>query len=126
MEWTVTRRWVADVTKDVHVAVALDALGAQIDSRGKIAATEAGATCSPAWLGAAHGPAGVLAVEGARVLGSRARPAAQGGRRMPCWECERPRRQERRRGKSDLIDAALAAQQSSEGGPQGVPRWRPA
>jgi hypothetical protein len=22
------------------------------------------------------------------------------------WECERPRRQERRRGKSDLIDAA--------------------
>jgi len=25
------------------------------------------------------------------------------------WECERPRRRERRRGKSDLIDAALAA-----------------
>ncbi len=34
------------------------------------------------------------------------------------YECERPRRQERRRGKSDLIDAALAARRlvSGEGG----------
>jgi transposase len=39
MEWTVAIG--VDTHKDVHVAVALDALGAQIDSR-EIAATEAG------------------------------------------------------------------------------------
>jgi transposase len=38
------------------------------------------------------------------------------------YECERPRRQERRRGKSDLIDAALAAQRLAAGEGLSVPR----
>jgi transposase len=38
------------------------------------------------------------------------------------YECERPRRQERRRGKSDLIDAALAARRLLGGERLSVPR----
>ena len=38
------------------------------------------------------------------------------------YECERPRRQERRRGKSDLIDAALAARRLLSGERLSLPR----
>ena len=38
------------------------------------------------------------------------------------YECERPRRQERRRGKSDLIDAALAARRLLSGEQLSLPR----
>ncbi|MGH2799314.1 MAG: transposase [Thermoleophilaceae bacterium] len=38
------------------------------------------------------------------------------------WECERPRRQERKRGKSDLIDAALAARRLLTGDGLCLPR----
>jgi transposase len=38
------------------------------------------------------------------------------------YECERPRRQDRRRGKSDLIDAGLAARRLLSGEPLSVPR----
>jgi len=44
------------------------------------------------------------------------------GAGVSVYECERPRRQERRRGKSDLIDAALAARRLLSGERMSVPR----
>src|SRR5215218_7294130 len=41
---------------------------------------------------------------------------------VPVWECEQPRRRERRRGKSDLIDAALAARRLLTGEGLCLPR----
>jgi transposase len=111
MEWTVAIG--VDTHKDVHVAVALDALGAQIDSR-EIAATEAGYRSLLGWARGLGLP--VFAVEGAGSYGAGlVRLLQEEG--IAVWECERPRRQERRRGKSDLIDAALAARRllSEEG-----------
>src|SRR5260370_27462869 len=102
MEWTVAIG--VDTHKQVHVAVALDRFGAQLDSR-EIETTEIGYRSLLAWALELGVPA--FAVEGCGSYGAglvryleRADVAA--------WECERPRRQERRRGKTDLIDAALA------------------
>ena len=41
---------------------------------------------------------------------------------VPAYECERPRRQERRRGQNDLIDADLAARQLLSGEGLSIPR----
>jgi transposase len=103
MEWTVAIG--VDTHKDVHVAVALDALGGQLDSR-EIPTTSAGYRSLLAWA-QEHGiPA--FAVEGTGCYGAGlVRFLEQAG--VSVYECERPRRQERRKGKSDLIDAALAA-----------------
>ena len=79
-----------DTHKEMHVAVALDAVGAQLDSQE--IATGAGL---------------------ARFL-ERAGVAV--------YECERPRRQERRRGKNDLVDAALAARRLVAGEGLSLPR----
>jgi transposase len=103
MAWTVAIG--IDTHKDAHVAVALDRLGAgqgsitiSADAKGYLAlwrwARELG---EPAFAiegtgGYGAGLAGFLLAAGAEV-----------------YECERPRRAERRRGKSDLIDATLAA-----------------
>jgi transposase len=102
MEWTVAIG--VDTHKDVHVAVALDRFGAQLDSR-EIATTDAGYRSLLAWALELGLPA--FAVEGAGSYGAGlVRFLARAG--LAVWECERPRRQERRRGKNDLIDAALA------------------
>jgi transposase len=103
MEWTVAIG--VDTHKEAHVAVALDALGAQLDSR-EIAATPAGYRGLLSWSQALGVPA--FAVEGAGSYGAGLARFLERAD-VAVYECERPRRQERRRGKSDLVDAALAA-----------------
>ncbi len=103
MEWTVAIG--VDTHKEVHVAVALDALGAQLDSR-EIATTPAGYRSLLSWAQELGVPA--FSVEGTGSYGAGlVRFLERAG--VSVYECERPRRQERRRGKSDLIDAGLAA-----------------
>jgi transposase len=102
MQWTVAIG--VDTHKDAHVAVALDRFGAQLDSC-EVATTEAGYRSLLDWALELGVPA--FAVEGCGSYGAgRVRFLELVG--VAVWECERPRRQERRRGKSDLIDAALA------------------
>jgi transposase len=93
------------MTHKVHVAVALDALGAQLDSQ-EIATTPAGYRRLLSWAQELGVPA--FAIEGTGSYGAGlVRYLERAG--LSVYECERPRRQERRRGKNDLIDAALAA-----------------
>src|SRR5262249_2820410 len=116
MEWTVAIG--VDTHKDVHVAVALDALGAQLDSR-EVAATAAGYRSLLCWAQELGVPA--FAIEGRGSYGAGlARFLAGAG--VDVFECERPRRAERRRGKSDLIDAALAARRLLSGERLSLPR----
>jgi transposase len=103
MDWTVAIG--VDTHKDEHVAVACDRLGRQLDSCA-VPTTSAGYLALWRWAQGLGKPA--LAVEGAGSYGAglvhflRAAGAE-------VYECERPARRQRRRGKSDLIDAALAA-----------------
>ena len=116
MQWTVAIG--VDTHKDVHVAVALDALGGQLDSR-EIATTAAGYRSLLSWAQELGVPA--FAVEGTGSYGAGlVRFLERAG--VSVYECERPRRQERRRGKSDLIDAALAARQLLGGERLSLPR----
>lgn len=116
MEWTVAIG--VDTHRDAHVAVAVDRLGAQIDSR-EIATTREGYRSLLAWALELGIPA--FAVEGAGSYGAGlVRFLERAG--LAVWECERPRRQERRRGKSDLIDAALAARRLVAGEGLSIPR----
>ena len=116
MEWTVAIG--VDTHKEVHVAVALDALGAQLDSR-EIATTPAGYRSLLSWAQELGVPA--FAVEGTGSYGAGlVRFLERAG--VSVFECERPRRQERRRGKSDLIDAALAARRLLSGERLSLPR----
>src|SRR3990172_10534011 len=103
MRWTVAIG--VDTHKDGHVAVACDALGVQLDAR-EIEASAAGYLALWRWAQELGVPA--FAVEGAGSYGAglvRFLEAAG----APVYECERPTRRERRHGKSDLIDAFLAA-----------------
>ena len=116
MEWTVAIG--VDTHKHVHVAVALDRFGAQLDSL-ELETTETGYRSLLAWAWELGAPA--FAVEGCGSYGAglvRFLERADVG----VWECERPRRQERRRGKSDLIDAALAARRLVTGEGLCLPR----
>ena len=116
MQWTVAIG--VDTHKDIHVAVALDVRGAQLDSL-EIETTPAGYLRLLLWAEALGSPA--FAVEGTGGYGARlVRFLAVAG--VPVWECERPRRRERGRGKSDLIDAALAARRLLAG--EGLARPR--
>jgi transposase len=109
MQWTVAVG--VDTHKDVHVAVALDALGVRLDSR-EIAATAAGYRSLLCWAQEFGVPA--FTIEGTGSYGAGlVRFLECAG--VDVYECERPRRQERRRGKSDLIDAALAARRLLSG-----------
>jgi transposase len=116
MQWTVAIG--VDTHKELHVAVALDVLGARLDSR-EIATTPAGYRSLLSWAQELGVPA--FAVEGTGSYGAglvRFLEAAG----VNVFECERPRRQERRHGKSDLIDAALAARRLLSGEPLSFPR----
>jgi transposase len=116
MEWTVAIG--VDTHKEVHVAVALDARGAQLDGR-EIATTPAGYRGLLSWAQELGVPA--FAVEGTGSYGAGlVRFLERAG--VDVFECERPRRKERRRGKSDLIDAALAARRLLSGEPLSLPR----
>jgi transposase len=116
MEWTVAIG--VDTHKEVHVAVALDSLGSQLDSR-EIPTTSAGYRSLLSWAQQLGVPA--FAVEGTGSYGAGlVRFLEQAG--VAVYECERPRRQERRRGKTDLIDATLAARRLLAGERLSLPR----
>src|SRR5688572_22860162 len=116
MEWTVAIG--VDTHKGVHVAVALDACGAQLDSR-EIPTTPAGYRRLLSWAQELGVPA--FAIEGTGSYGAGlVRFLERAG--FTVYECERPRRRERRRGKSDLIDAALAARRLLAGERLSLPR----
>jgi transposase len=103
MQWTVAIG--VDTHKQVHVAVALDRLGQQLGVC-EVEATEAGYARLLHWgrsLGAC-----VFAIEGAGSYGAGLARFLQ-GRREQVFECERPSRRDRRRGKNDTLDALLAA-----------------
>ena len=115
MDWTVAIG--VDTHKGSHVAVAFDALGAQLDSK-EIVTTVAGYRSLLSWAQELGQPA--FAIEGTGSYGAGlARFLQRAGATV--YECERLRRQERRRGKSDLIDAALAARRLLSGDPLSLP-----
>src|SRR6266516_300292 len=116
MQWTVAIG--IDTHKHTHVAVALDRLGGQLDVF-EAPATSAGYLDLYRWAHGLGEPA--FALEGAGSYGAglvRFLEAAG----CPVYECERPKRSERRRGKNDLIDALLAARRLLSGERLGVPR----
>jgi transposase len=116
MSWTVAIG--VDSHKDEHVAVACDRLGRQLGSYA-LPATSGGYVGLWRWAQALGEPA--FAVEGAGSYGAGlARFLAAVGACV--YECERPARRERRRGKSDLIDAALAAGRLVSGEGLSAPR----
>jgi transposase len=103
MQWTVAIG--VDTHKDAHVAVARDRLGAQLDAC-EVPRTSVGYRQLLTWASRLGVPA--FAIEGAGSYGAGlARFLAAAG--LPVYESERPQRRQRRRGKSDVIDAALAA-----------------
>ena len=111
MAWTVAIG--IDTHRDMHVAVALDRLGG---ARGSRTLTAAAKGYLSLWRWAAELGEPAFAIEGAGSYGvGLARFLLAAGATV--YECERPRRRERRRGKSDLIDATLAAGRLLSGTP---------
>ncbi len=116
MDWSVAVG--VDTHKDAHMAVACDLVGRQLGSV-RVAANASGYLKLFEWAQALGRPA--FAVEGSGSYGSGlARFLAAAG--VAVFECERPQRWDRRRGKSDLIDAAAAARRLVSG--QGLSRLR--
>jgi transposase len=108
-----------DTHKHWHVAVAVDALG-QVLGELVITATVAGYGELVAWLLGLDGEV-VVGIEGAGSYGAglcqHLRDAA-----VAVVEVERPRRRDRRAGKSDRIDALLAAKRVLAGDGTSTPR----
>lgn len=116
MAWTVAIG--VDTHKDVHVAVALSPLGAEL-GHCAIGTTSAGYKQLACWAAGLGDPAFVI--EGCGSFGAGLRRFLEAGGYL-VYECERPRRADRRRGKSDLIDAALAARRLLAGAGLSTPR----
>jgi transposase len=116
MTWTVAIG--IDTHKDEHVAVAFDRLGRQLDTRSEPASAR-GYLALLRWAQALGEPA--FAIEGSGSYGSGlTRVLLASGAEV--YECERPRRRERGRSKSDLLDAALAARRLLSGDGLSRPR----
>src|SRR5712691_11900953 len=116
MQWTVAIG--IDTHKHTHVAVALDRLGGQLDVF-EAPATSAGYLTLHRWAHELGEPA--FALEGAGSYGAGLARFLQAAG-CPVYECERPKRSERRQGKNDLIDALLAARRLLTGERLGSPR----
>lgn len=111
MGWTVAIG--VDTHRDGHVAVALDRLGC---GRGSIAVRADAQGYLALWRWAQKLGEPAFAIEGTGSYGAGlARFLLSAGALV--YECERPRRGERRRGKTDLIDATLAAGRLLSGAP---------
>jgi transposase len=95
-----------DTHKDQHLAVALDALG-QLLAEITISADTAGYREFVDWLGKLEGEVRI-GIEGAGSYGAGLCEHLQ-DEGFEVFEVERPRRRERRTGKSDRLDALLAA-----------------
>lgn len=107
-----------DTHKHSHVAVALDGLGVELDACA-IETTPAGYKQLLGWAQRLGEP--VFAIEGCGSYGAGlARFLEHAGQQV--YECERPRRADRRRGKNDVIDARLAARRVLSGERLSTPR----
>lgn len=107
-----------DTHRDTHVAVALDRVGGNLGSV-EVAADAHGYMAL--WTWAQELGKVAFAVEGTGSYGAGlARFLVAAGAEV--FECERPRRRDRRQGKSDLIDATLAARSLLAG--EGLARLR--
>lgn len=103
MQWTVAIG--VDTHKASHVAVALDGLGHELGIC-ELEASEAGYEALLDWASSLGSC--VFAIEGAGSYGAGlARFLTD--RTLRVFECERPSRRDRRRGKNDALDALLAA-----------------
>ena len=94
-----------DTHRDEHVAVALDGVGRDLGSLA-IAADANGYARLWQWASDLGSPRFAVEGTGSYGAGLTAFLVAAGAQ---VFECERPRRRDRRRGKSDRIDATLAA-----------------
>jgi transposase len=104
--------------KQWHVAGALDRFGRLVDSR-TVAATATGYHQLLVWAHALGQP--VFGIEGCGGYGAGlGRFLTDRGETV--FECERPKRRERRGGKNDLVDATLAARRVVSGGGLSLPR----
>lgn len=103
MQWTVAIG--IDTHKHRHVAVALERLGGQLDTF-ECPASSAGYLALHRWALELGEPG--FALEGTGSYGAGLARFLQAAGCL-VYECERPKRSERRGGKSDLIDALLAA-----------------
>jgi transposase len=103
MTWTVAIG--VDTHRDRHSACALDLLGRPLGSL-EVPADAAGYRALWGWACSLGEPAFALEGSGSYGAGLARELAACGA---PVYECERPTRRDRRRGKSDAIDAAVAA-----------------
>jgi transposase len=108
-----------DTHKESHVAVALDALGRALGER-VVPATEAGYKELAAWLTQLGGDPRV-GIEGTGSFGAGLTEHLQ-GLEIPVFEVERPRRRDRKNGKSDSIDALMAAKRVLAGDGLSTPR----
>src|SRR5438132_1440350 len=116
MSWTVAIG--VDTHKDTHSASALDRLGRQL-GRLEIAADSAGYRELLEWARSVGEPA--FAIEGTASYGAGlAGVLAAAG--LPIFEVERPKRAERRAGKSDPLDADRAARRLLAGEGLAQPR----
>jgi transposase len=116
MQWTVAIG--VDTHRDAQVAVACDRQGRRLGSL-QVAASPKGYLQLLGWAQSLGEPA--FAIEGSGSYGrGLARVLEAAG--FSVFECERPRRRDRRRGKSDLIDATLAAKRLLAG--EGLSRLR--
>jgi transposase len=115
----------ADTHRDTHELEIAHPTGAVIDTR-SIGNDTDGYAHAVGWIAEhAPGPRVVVAVEGTRSYGAGlARALAGAG--LIVVECEHPTRKERRRrGKSDAIDAHLAVAGPSSSMPRSCPRRAP-
>jgi transposase len=108
-----------DTHKHQHLAVALDALG-QLLAEVTITATLAGYRELLAWIAGLEGEIRV-GIEGAGSFGAGLCEYLQ-DEGITVFEVERPRRRERRTGKSDRLDALLAAKKVLAGDGLSTPR----
>src|ERR1700735_3815539 len=95
-----------DTHKEQHLAVAVDELG-QLLAEITIATSPAGYEQFSNWIGQLDGDV-LVGIEGAGSYGAGLCEHLQ-GEGIEVFEVERPRRRERRDGKSDRLDALLAA-----------------
>jgi len=108
-----------DTHKDQHLAVALDALG-QLLAEITITADPAGYRKLAGWIGELEEEVRV-GIDGAGSYGAGLCEYLQ-GEGVEVFEVERPRRRERRTGKSDRLDALLAAKKVIAGDGLSTPR----
>lgn len=110
MEWTVAIG--VDAHKYAHTAVALDRLGRELERR-ELEASAQGYAQLWLWASALGDPA--FAIEGSGCYGAGLACFLEAAG-ASVYECERPSRRERRRGKSDALDAEAAARKLLAGG----------